>query len=164
MKEATPSQKYETRQRETLPLLNDFKLWLDKSALQVPPKSALGKAIGYSLNQWSKLSRFVKDSHLSIDNNRAELAIKRFEIGRKAWLFSHAQNGAEVSAILYIKPNISAYPFYGVEASAILYSIIETAKANGLTPFDYINHCLEYFSKSSDSVDELMPWSIRLAN
>ena len=102
-----------------MPLLNDFKNWLEKSALQVPPKTALGKTIGYTLNQWHKLVRYLDDGCLSIDNNRAERAIKPFVIGRKNWLFSYTSNGAN--------------------ASAILYSLIETAKANGITPFDYFN-------------------------
>lgn len=81
--------------------------------MQVPQKTTLGKALGYSLNQWHKLVRYVDDSNLAIDNNRTERAIKPFVIGRKNWLFSNATSGAN--------------------ASAILYSIIETAKANGLT-------------------------------
>jgi transposase len=79
----SPEQKYQVRQTESLPLLNQYKAWLDKSALQVPPKTALGKALGYSLNQWHKLVRYVDDGDLAIDNNRAERAIKPFVIGRK---------------------------------------------------------------------------------
>ena len=74
-------------------------------------QSALGQTIDYSLNQWAKLRRYVEDSRLSIDNNRAERAVKPFVIGRKNWLFNHNHRGAE--------------------ASAMLYSMIETAKANG---------------------------------
>jgi transposase len=103
-----------------------FKQWLDKSVQQVSKESPLGQAIHYSLNQWSKLSRYVEDCRLNIDNNRAERAVKPFVIGRKNWLFNHKHRG--------------------VEASAMLYSIIETAKANGLTPFDYIEHCLAQLS------------------
>ena len=100
------------------------------------------KALGYSLNQWHKLVRYVDDGNLAVDNNRAERAIKPFVIGRKAWLFSHSKSGAN--------------------ASAILYSIIETAKANGLTPFDYIMHCLEHLSASPDNVEDLLPWNVKL--
>ena len=79
---------------------------------QVISSSPLGKAIKYTLGQWPKLIRYIDDGHLSIDNNRAERAIKPLVIGRKNWLFSNTPNGAD--------------------ASAMLYSIVETAKANGL--------------------------------
>ena len=90
---------------------------------QVPPKSVLGKAIAYNLRQWEKLIRYIEDGHLNIDNNRAERAIKAFVIGRKNCLFSNTENGAN--------------------ASAVLYSLVETAKANGLIPFDYLKFLLE---------------------
>jgi transposase len=120
-----------------------FKQWLDKSVEQVSKQSALGQAIHYSLNQWSKLSRYVEDSRLNIDNNRAERAVKPFVIGRKNWLFNHNHRGAE--------------------ASAVLYSIIETAKANGLTPFDYIEHCLEQLSNPNCALNSLLPWHVNLS-
>lgn len=138
IKENTPEEKYRTRQTETLPLLNTYKQWLDKSALQVPPKSKLGEALTYSLNQWEKLTGFTQDGRLNIDNNRAERAIKPFVIGRKAWLFSKTARGAT--------------------ASAILYSVIETAKANGLTPFDYVQQCLDELAKPEPDFDSLSPW------
>ena len=122
--------------------LATFKQWLVKSATQVSKQSALGQAIHYSLNQWPKLSRYVEDSRLNIDNNRAERAVKPFVIGRKNWLFNHNHRGAE--------------------ASAILYSIIETAKANGLTPFDYIEHCLEQLSHPNCDLNSLLPWLVKL--
>jgi len=111
-------------------LLKEFKQWLDKSAEQVPPKSAIGKAISYSLNQWNSLIVYVEDGHLAIDNNRAERAVKPFVIGRKNWMFSNTANGAH--------------------ASAALYSLIETAKANGLIPFDYLMYCFEHILTGSD--------------
>ncbi len=123
-------------------MLDQFKSWLDKSALQVPPKSAVGKAIAYSLGQWEKLERYLENGNLQIDNNRAERAIKPFVIGRKNWLFSNTAKGAQ--------------------ASAILYSLIETAKANGLTPFDYLHHLLEELPKKPEHIDLLLPWNIDL--
>jgi len=77
-----------------------------------PPKSSLGKAITYSLNQWPKLNRYLEDGLLNIVNNRTDRAIKPFVIGRNNWLFVNTANGAD--------------------ASAMLYSMIETAKANAL--------------------------------
>nr|WP_276315833.1 transposase [Parashewanella hymeniacidonis] len=118
------------------------KAWLDKSALQVSKKGKLGTAITYNLNQWDKLLRYLDDGLLNIDNNRAERAVKPFVIGRKNWLFNVNHNGAETSAMLY--------------------SMIETAKANGLVPFDYINHCLEQLAKSPQDIESLLPWNVDL--
>ena len=71
IKEKASAEKQTRRQAKAKPLLDQFKAWLDKSALQVPPKSAVGKAIAYSLGQWSKLERYIEDGNLQIDNNRA---------------------------------------------------------------------------------------------
>jgi transposase len=104
---------------------------------QIIPKSKLGEAIQYSLNQWPKLTRYIEDGRLNIDNNRSERAIKPFVIGRKNWLFSQTSNGAN--------------------ASAVLYSIFETAKANGLVPLDYISYCLVQLCQPEVDVDSLLP-------
>ena len=140
LKDKSAQDKYQLRQEKTKPLLEKFEQWLAKA--NVVPKSALGKAIGYCQNQWHKLIRYSEDGHLNIDNNRAERAIKPFVIGRKNWLFANTANGAK--------------------ASAMLYSIIETAKANGLIPFDYITHCLEALSDEACDVEQLLPWRVRL--
>jgi transposase len=136
----TAQEKQAIRQQQSLPLLNQFKDWLDKSALHVPPKTALGKALAYSLNQWPKLIRYIEDGNLSIDNNRAERAIKPFVIGRNYVQFSNTANGAN--------------------ASTTLYSIIETAKANGLVPYDYLNYLFNEIPqlKPDDNIDHLLPW------
>jgi transposase len=139
LKNKDANEKYQLRQEKTKPLLEQFYQWLEKA--NVPPKSALGKAIQYCKNQWHKLVRFIEDGDLNIDNNRAERAVKPFVIGRKNWLFSNTANGAK--------------------ASAMLYSIIETAKANGLTPFDYIAHCLEQLSYDHVDVEKLLPWNMK---
>ena len=123
-------------------MLDEYKNWQDNSALQVPPKSILGKAIAYNLRQWPKLIRYIEDGNLNIDNNRAERAIKPFVIGRKNWLFSYTENGAN--------------------ASAILYSLVETAKANGLIPFDYLKFLFEELPKEPDDLDYLLPWNYML--
>lgn len=138
----TPAQRYALRQEKSAPLLAQFKSWLDKSSHEVPPKSAIGAAIFYCLNQWNKLAAYVQDGHVQIDNNRAERAIKPFVIGRKNWLFSATNRGAR--------------------ASAILYSVIETAKANGLEPLEYIHTLLDELPrrKADDSVEDLMPWVV----
>jgi len=119
---------------------------VDKSVQQVPPKSLLGKAIQYNLNQWEKLTVYLKDGRVNIDNNRAERAIKPFVIGRKNWLFSNTGNGAR--------------------SSAILYSIIETAKANGLMPYDCLVTLFDELPKLNDEnkereLEKLLPWTIK---
>ena len=138
------AEKHAQRQEHAQPLLDQLKTWLEQSSLQVPPKSALGKAIAYSLKQWAKLVRYLDNGNLAIDNNRAERAIKPFVIGRKNWLFSNTARGAQ--------------------ASAILYSIIETAKANGLTPYDYLKILLDELPKKPESIDHLLPWNIKSEN
>ena len=140
IKGKTAQDKYRIRQAEALPLLTQFKDWLDTSILEVPPKTAVGKALAYSLNQWPKLIRYIEDGNLNIDNNRAERAIKPFVIGRKNWLFSNTANGAQ--------------------ASATLYSMIETAKANSLVPNDYLNYLLSEIPtlQPGQTIDHLLPW------
>jgi transposase len=144
IKDKTPVEKQVYRTEHATPLLEEYKTWLDKSILQVPPKSALGKALAYSLNQWPKLTRYLEDGHLNIDNNRAERAIKPFVIGRKNWLFSNTTSGAN--------------------ASSILYSIVETAKANNLVPFDYIHYLLKALSERDQQaeLEDLLPWNVML--
>ncbi len=133
------------RQQEAKPLLAEFKAWLDKSAPQVPPESLLGKALHYSLNQWPKLERYLEHGELSIDNNRAERAIKPFVIGRKNWMLANTRSGAR--------------------ASAVLYSLVETAKANGLIAFDYLMHLFTELPKLAPDreLDQLLPWNVTLA-
>jgi transposase len=142
IKGQTATEKQLARLQQAKPLLDEFKAWLDKSVNQVPPKSAIGKAVGYSLRQWPKLIRYIDHGNLNIDNNRAERAIKPFVIGRKNWMFANTANGAK--------------------ASATLYSLIETAKANGLIPFDYIKHLLDELSKQPECIDHLLPWKADL--
>jgi transposase len=142
IKDLPANEKLSIRQEKSLPLLNDFKKWLDKSVQQVLPKSATGKAIRYTLNQWDKLVGYTKDGNINIDNNRAERAVKPFVIGRKNWMFCNTANGANTSAILY--------------------SLIETAKANGLTPFNYLMYLLEELPKKPADLDHLLPWNVEL--
>jgi transposase len=100
----------------------------------------LGEAISYSLNQFDKFQRYLEYGRLSIDNNRAEHAIKPFVIERKAWLFSNTCNGAH--------------------ASAVLYSLVETAKANSLVVYGYISTCLQHIAEQPNNLERLLPWNI----
>jgi transposase len=142
IKDKTIDERYRIRQEESLPLLAQFKTWLIKSEQQVITQNDLSDAIQYCLNQWEKLVRYTLDGRLSIDNNRAERAIKPFVVGRKAWMFSQTAKGAQ--------------------SSAVLYSIVESAKANGLTPYDYITHLLEQFSQPEPDIEQLLPWNVNL--
>lgn len=103
--------------------------------------SKLIEAIHYLANQWPKLIVYMRDGHLNIDNNRAERAIKPFVIGRKAWLFSQTARGAT--------------------ASAMLYSLVETAKANGLMLFEYLTACLNELCHPTPNIDRLLPWDFK---
>ena len=125
-----------------MPVINTFKDWLIKSEQQVLSKTKLGEAILYTLNQCDRLTAYAQDGHLNIDNNRAERCIKSFVIGCKNWLFSQTANGAN--------------------ASAVLYSIIETAKANDLVPFDYLLHVLDTISHADVDIDALLLWKVQL--
>ena len=144
LKDATPEQRHEERQRRSRPILDAFLAWLQEQSDQVLPKSMLGEAIHYCLNQWSKLEAFMQDGHLEIDNNRAERSIKPFVMGRKAWLFANTPRGAR--------------------ASAITYSIVETAKENGLNPLTYIQYLFEQLpnidSDAPGALEKLLPWSM----
>jgi transposase len=138
----TPEQIYTMRQEEAKPILEDFKDWLHRKKLQTPPKGLLGKAVAYALNQWSRLIGYIEDGHLSIDNNMAENSIRPFVIGRKNWLFSGTPEGAE--------------------ASAALYSLIETAKANTLEPYSYLRYIFEQLplADSLEDYEALLPWNL----
>jgi transposase len=134
--------RYEVRMARAGPILDELKIWLDQNLPIVPPKSTLGKALGYLSNEWNKLIRYLEDGRLEIDNNRIENAIRPFVIGRKGWLFSDSVRG--------------------VKSSANLYSIIETAKANGLEPYAYLTHLFAKLpvSHTADEYEKLLPWNI----
>lgn len=133
--------RYLARQHVSVPVLKKFHQWLLTSQQQVPPKTTLGVAINYILEYWSELSQYTEDGAWPIDNNPAENAIRPFVIGRKAWLFSNSQRGAK--------------------ASANLYSLIETAKANGKEPYQYLSWLFNQLpSADLDSIERLMPWNM----
>jgi len=127
------------RQVRAGPVVEQFKAWLEKRSPQVPPGSTLGKAISYTLGQWGRLVVYLRDGRLRPDNNRAENAIRPFVLGRKNWLFAATPDGAH--------------------ASAALYSIIETAKANGLEPYWYLRYLFERLpkAKTTEEYKALLP-------
>ncbi|TLS78181.1 IS66 family transposase [Photobacterium damselae subsp. damselae] len=139
LKGASAEQRKAERQKYAKPILDELYEWM--TTQQVIASSALGKAIKYTLGQWPKLIRYIEDGHLSIDNNRAERAIKPLVIGRKNWLFSNTPRGAD--------------------ASAMLYSIVETAKANGLILYDYLVKCMKELAKPEPDINALLPWNFK---
>ena len=95
------TQRAELRRLKTVPMLEEFHGWLMKLQDQTPPQGLLGKAVNYTLGQWDRLERYVQHGMLRPDNNLAENAIRPFVVGRKNWLFSATSRGAQASAALY---------------------------------------------------------------
>ena len=147
IRDKSPEERYEERQKQSKPLLEAFFGWLHTLEDSVDRSSKIGEAILYSLNQEQYLKRYLEDGHLSIDNLAAERALKNFAIGRRNWLFSKSIRGAE--------------------ASATVYSITETALLNGLKPYNYLTYVLEKMKNlgafpAKDKMMELLPWSTSL--
>lgn len=142
-KDLGAEERYINRQEMAKPILDAFLAWLQTMQKTALPKSKFGQAITYCLNQWNSLSNYTLDGHLEITNNASERSIKNFIIGRKNWLFSASTSGAR--------------------ASAITYSIVQTAKENGLNVFRYIRHLLEQLPNidlaDAEAIERLFPWS-----
>ena len=144
LRTATPAERHSARLQHSRPILDAIKTWLDATVTRTPPKSLLGKAVHYALGQWPILTTFLEDGRLEIDNNTAENAIRPFVIGRKNWLFAGSPKGAETSALLY--------------------SLIETAKANALEPWAYLNHLFEHLpaAKTPEAIAALLPHNLTM--
>ena len=142
--ELSDAERYRVRQEKSLPLLNAFKAWLEKNASKVLKGSLTRKAMDYTLNQWDTLIGYCERGDLKISNAGAENAIRPFALGRKAWLFADTSQGAK--------------------ASATCYSLIETAKANGLEPSAYIHHVLTHIADAVtlEQLEALLPWNAEL--
>jgi transposase len=128
------------RQQQSIPILDKLRTWIDDLLPGVMPKSALGVALSYMHERWNMLTRYTERGDLPIDNNRCENAIRPFVIGRKAWLFSESIAGAH--------------------ASAVIYSLIETAKANGVEPYTWLCCVMRDLpaAKTVEEVEALLPW------
>ena len=143
IKDLSPDKRLAIRQKESIPQLEKLKSWLDKSLMTTLPKGKTGMALSYLAKNWSKLTLYVEDERLNIDNNTVENAIRPFAIGRKNWMFSNSQKGAK--------------------ASAMLYSIIETAKSNGLNPHAYLKLLFAKMPQveSVEEYEQLLPWNAK---
>jgi transposase len=132
------------RQKKSAPIMIEFKAWLDDLAPKLPPQMLLAKAVHYALGQWNKLCVFLTNPIVPIDNNRCENAIRPFVIGRRNWLFCDTTAGAT--------------------ASARLYSLVETARANELEPHAYLTHLFTHLPTATtvDQFEALLPWNVRI--
>ena len=133
-------EKLEIRQKKAVPVLDKLKEWLESNQSKIAKDSLTGKAMTYLHNQWEKLIVYCTDGSLNISNILAENAIRPFAVGRKAWLFSDTPTGAN--------------------ASAVLYSLIETAKLHKLEPYDYLNTIFKAlpYAECVEDVEALLPW------
>ena len=142
IKELSIEDRKTQRQKDSLPIMREIKLFLETNDGKYPPKSLMGKAISYAQNQWPHMLNYLEDGKIAIDNNFTENRIRPFAIGRKNWLFSDSVAGAK--------------------SSAMLYSIIQTARGNGLEPYSYMKHLLTELPLCQDviQIENLLPHRI----
>jgi len=143
-RERSDDERYQARQTRSVPLLAEFKTWLDDNVGKVMNGSLTRKAMAYTLAQWPYLVGYCEQGYLHISNILAENAIRPFAVGRKAWLFADSTQGAK--------------------ASATCYSLLETAKANELEPSAYINYVLAQIGEANtlEKLEALLPWNVPL--
>ena len=147
LKDLSVEERYNHRQEEVKPLVEVYFAWLKKIEGSLPANSAISKAVQYSLNREKGLKKFLEDGNIPIDNSSSERSIKPVVIGRKNWIIIDTISGAEVSAMLY--------------------SIVETAKANNLNTYEYLRYILSempkhIYDKNNDYIHDLLPWSDNL--
>lgn len=134
-------QRLRIRRAEALPLLDDLKVWLETTRTRLPGRSDVASAIGYALSRWAALVRYLEDGTIAIDNNPVERAMRPVALGRKNWLFAGSDAGGE--------------------RAAAIYSLIGTAKLNGLDPEAYLRHVISCIADHPvNRVDKLLPWNI----
>lgn len=140
--ELSPADRYKQRLEREKPVLDAFWCWLE--SLNTLKGSALGKAVTYALNQKPYMENYLLDGRCSLSNNAAENSIRPYAVGRKNWLFADSPKGAT--------------------ASAAVYSLVETAKANNLNIYTYLKHLLLHipvtdFHNHPEDLEYYMPWS-----
>jgi transposase len=142
LKDADPETRERERRALAAPILADLRAWLERSLPEVPPSSLTGKALTYLHRQWPKLRAYLDDGRLAIDTNACERAIRPFVIGRRNWLFADTPKGAE--------------------ASAALYTFIETAKTNGHDPYRYLRFLFTALPAATtpEQLAALLPFNI----
>lgn len=136
-----PDERRSVRQAQSRVLMDELHRWLRGALAQVSAKSALAKAIGYASTRWTALTRYLDDGRIEMDNNAAERAIRGVALGRKNWLFAGSNAGGE--------------------RAAAVYSLIETAKLNGVNPQAYLTEVIGRIARHPvNRVDELLPWNL----
>jgi hypothetical protein len=142
---STPEVRRTIRQARARPLLDNMKTWLEAKLAKLSRKSYTAAAIRYALSRWPALTRFVEDGHLEIDNNAAERALRVVALGRKNYLFAGSNAGGE--------------------RAAAIYSLLGSAKLNGLDPELYLHHVLDRIADHPISrINDLLPWNVALAS
>jgi len=141
-KDVTDAQRLLMRQQQSVPALNALHDWMTQTLPGVAPSSALGTALSYMKKYWSRLNRYTERGDLPIDNNPCENAIRPFVVGRKGWLFSDTQAGAH--------------------ASATIYSLVQTAKANSVEPYSWLRRVLRDLpaAQTPEQIEALLPWNL----
>lgn len=136
-----PDERMRIRQRQTGPVLDELKAWMNGTLAQVSAKSPMALAIGYSLSNWTALARFVDDGRIEAHNNAAERALRAVAIGRKNYLHLGSDGGGQ--------------------SAAVIYTLLGTARLNGINPQLYLRHVLERIADHpSNRIDELLPWVV----
>ena len=140
-----PEDRLALRSERAVPLLADMKAWLERTLMQVSAKSGLAKAIRYTLTHWVALTRYCADGRIEIDNNSAERSIRPLVIGRRNYLFAGSDGGGE--------------------SAAVIYSLIGTARLNGIEPYAYLRKVFSCIAEHPiNRIDELLPWNLDLQN
>jgi len=144
LQDKTEKERYIGRNLYSRSILRHLRRWLDRKINTVPPKTGTGKALNYMFNEWERLVTFLEDGNIPISNEKAENAIRPFVIGRKNWLFSNSVKGAQ--------------------ASASIYSLVETSKANHIEPHAYLNKIFSELPNMStlDEIETLLPWNVKI--
>jgi len=130
------------RKDEVTPILSEFKKWLDDKQVYITPTSDAGKAVNYAIGQWSNYINYLNSAELTQDNNIIENAIRPFVVGRKNWLFSNTPRGAR--------------------SSAVLYSLVESAKDNDLNVYNYLRFLFAKlpYAGSAEAISNLLPCNL----
>lgn len=128
------------RQQQSVPILEALGKWMQQAYMEVLPKSAIGKALAYSIERWEQLMIYTTDGKLNIDNNPVERALRPVAVGRKNYLFAGSHEAAQ--------------------RSAMLYSLMGTCKLHGVNPFDWLKNVLEIIPKHTiNKIQELLPYN-----